>query len=238
MKQLLVIALVLAGCGADIHEGWELDHDRIIAVRATPPRIAPGEQATIDLLLGSTAEPVAQQPPDAVVVISPPSLANVATTDGERWFITAPDDATLAAAREELALAPDAPVPLLIGVAKQWPYPVTSVDGLTFQATKTIWLGERAVNPVMPNLLINGVDAPDGSELVVPANTKVPLFIDAADPDHIVAWLTSCGEMHDFDVPSAYLVVPPESNQEGELAVVFRDGRGGVAWRVWPIRAE
>ena len=30
----------------------------------------------------------------------------------------------------------------------------------------------------------------------------------------------------------------PDDPQDGELAVVLRDGRGGVTWRVWPIRAE
>jgi hypothetical protein len=54
----------------------------------------------------------------------------------------------------------------------------------------------------------------------------------------IVNWLTSCGEMHDFDLHSAYLTVGPDDPQEGELAVILRDERGGVAWRVWPIRSE
>ena len=44
--------------------------------------------------------------------------------------------------------------------------------------------------------------------------------------------------MHDYDLHSAYLMVPPDSAQEGELVVVLRDDRGGVTWRVLPIRAE
>ena len=44
--------------------------------------------------------------------------------------------------------------------------------------------------------------------------------------------------MHDFDLPQAYLRVELEDPASGELAVVRRDPRGGVAWRVWPIRAE
>ena len=53
-----------------------------------------------------------------------------------------------------------------------------------------------------------------------------------------VNWLTSCGTMHDYDLPQAYLRVELEDPMEGELAVVLRDARGGVAWRVWPIHAE
>ena len=50
--------------------------------------------------------------------------------------------------------------------------------------------------------------------------------------------LSSAGEMHDFDLHSAYLTFGPEDPHDGELALVLRDEFGGVAWRVWPIRAE
>jgi hypothetical protein len=44
--------------------------------------------------------------------------------------------------------------------------------------------------------------------------------------------------MHDYDLHSAYLTVDPEDPQDGELALVVRKPNGGVAWRIWPIRAE
>lgn len=44
--------------------------------------------------------------------------------------------------------------------------------------------------------------------------------------------------MHDFDLPQAYLRVEEEDMTEGSLAVVVRTDLGGVAWKVWPIRAE
>lgn len=240
-RALLALVLAggaLAGCNSDLDEPWELAHDRIIAVRANPPRILPGEQATLELLLGYADQPVAQRAPDFAAVVSPESLKSAVELDGGQWVVTAPDEDALAAARAELKLAADAPVPLQVGVGVTWPYPVASVDGMTFGATKTIWLGERAENPVLSGMLINGADAPEGAEIVVPKDTKVPLFVEADDTVDIVNWLTSCGEMHDFDLHSAYLVVTPESEQEGELAVVYRDDRGGVTWRVWPIRSE
>jgi hypothetical protein len=99
-----------------------------------------------------------------------------------------------------------------------------------------VWLGEHADNPELTGMLINGT-APD-EELVVPRQAEVPLFVEADDTVDIVRWMTSCGEMHDFDLHRAYLEVLPEQAQEGQLAVIRRDGRGGVSWRVWPIRAE
>ena len=236
MKRALV-ALVLAGCTGDLDEPWQLEHDRIIAVRADPPRIMPGEQATLEVLLSFAEQPTAVRPPDGAMVLSPPSLQGIVALENGRWVVTAPSEDMLAAARAELSLAPGAPVPLQVGVSVTWPYPVQSVDGTSFTATKTVWLGDRGANPTLTGMSINA-EVPQASELVVPANEKVPLFVEADDTVHIVKWLTSCGEMHDYDLHSAYLVVTPESNQQGELAVVYRDDRGGVTWRVWPIRAE
>ena len=238
MKWALVIAVMLAGCNTDLDEPWELAHDRIIAVRANPPRILPGEQATLELLLGFEEQPVTQRAPDFAAVVSPQSLKDTVKPDAGQWVVTAPTEDQLAAARVELELEPGAPVPLQIGVGVTWPYPVMSVDGMTFGATKTVWLGETATNPALSGMLINNADAPEGAEIVVPKDEKVPLFVEADDTIYIVNWLTSCGEMHDFDLHSAYLVVTPESKQEGELAVVYRDDKGGVTWRVWQIRAE
>jgi hypothetical protein len=238
VKWALVLAVALAGCGTDVDEPWKLDHDRIIAVRANPPRILPGEQSTLDVLLGFSDQPVAERAPDLAGVVSPESLKSTLAFDNGQWVVTAPGEDALAAAREELELPAGAPVPLMIGLQVRWAYPVTSPDGVSFTATKTVWLGESAQNPPLDGMLIAGADAPAGTELVVPPDEKVPLFVQADDKVDIVTWLTSCGEMHDFDLHSAYLMVPPDSNQQGQLAVVRRDDRGGVTWRVWPIRAE
>jgi hypothetical protein len=234
----LLWILALGACNADVDMPWDLAHDRIIAVRAEPPRIAPGEQATIDLLVGFEAQPVTERAPDFAMVQSPGSLSDLMTQSGDAWVVTAPSEERLAAARTELGLMPDAPVPLSIGVAAAWPNPVMSPNDAGFGALKTVWLGDTAVNPTLAGLTINGLEVPAGEEIVVAKDTKVPLFVEADDEVQIVNWLTSCGEMHDFDLHSAYLTVGPEDPQEGELAVVVRDPSGGVAWRVWPIRAE
>jgi hypothetical protein len=234
VKRALIAVIVTAGCSNAIDEPWQLDHDRIVAVRATPPGILPGEQTTLDLLVAYADAPVEERRPDGAQVISPESLKDV--IEPGTWTITAPSEERLVAARAELGLPVGAPVPLVVGVGVTWPYPVTAVDGKTFPATKTVLLGVHAENPELTGMMINSV-AP-GEDLVVPKDAKVPLFVEADDTVDIVHWLTSCGEMHDFDLHSAYLKVLPDQAQEGQLAVVRRDGQAGVAWKVWPIRAE
>lgn len=210
-----------SACSSDVDEPWELDHDRIIAVRATPPRIVAGQTAQLDVLVGFKGAPVAVKLPDAAVVVSPRRLANALVGA----VVTAPDESQLAAVRSELALPAGAPVPLVVGI---------SAGG--FEATKTVWLGDSGDNPALVDLLIAG--APPPTELVVSREEDVTLSVKADDVNDTVNWLTSCGTMHDFDLSSAYLRVEPDDPQQGELAVVLRDSRGGVSWQVWPIRAE
>jgi hypothetical protein len=212
-------ATALAACAGDIDPPWQLDHDRIIAVRATPPHVMPGATAQLDLLVGHKGAPTNQQPPDVAQVVSPQSLAGAlaGTT------ITAPMD--LSAARTELKLADGAPVPLVVGVL---------ASGLA--ATKTVWLGDAHDNPALTGVTVDG--EPPGASIMVPPDTDIPLTVDADDAVDIVNWLTSCGTMHDYDLHAAHIHVLPADPQSGELAVVLRDNLGGVAWQVWPIAAQ
>jgi len=234
----LLAALSFGACNSDVDEPWELAHDRIIAVRANPPRIVSGETSTIDLLAGFTELPTTERAPDIVNVIQPQSLADtVATADG-KWIVTAPSEERIAAARTELGIEDGKPVPLQLGVAAAWPNKVMSPNDAGFGALKTVWLGESVANPDLGGLLINGLEVPAGEPIVVAKGAKTPLYVEADDEVQVVNWLTSCGAMHDFDLHSAYLTVDPEDSQEGELAVMVRDPSGGVAWRVWPITAQ
>lgn len=226
----LIALVAAAGCIGDLDPPWQLDHDRIIAVRATPPGIAAGERSTLDALLGHKGAPTRVAPPELAAVVSPASLSDVLQLEGGNWVVTAPSEQRLAQVRAELMLADDAPVPLRVGV---------SYESQALFATKVIELGHAVANPslVSMNMKIDG--APAGSaEIVVPPLVAVPLSIDADDAHFDVTWLTSCGTMHDFDLPNAYLKVEAEDPTSGELAVIVRDDGSGVAWNVWPIRAE
>jgi hypothetical protein len=221
----VALLVLLAACTSDVDPPWQLDHDRIIAVRATPPHIPAGATAKLDLFVGHKGAPTSTQPPDATMVVSPKSLADVVTGD----TVTAPTEDRLAAARTELGLPAGAPVPLEVGVG---------VASLEKAATKTVWLGDSADNPTLDGLMIDGAPAPAaGTMLTVPGLTDIRLFVDADDSVDIVNWLTSCGSMHDFDLHNAYLRVEKDDPMTGELSVVVRDNHGGVAWEVWPISA-
>jgi hypothetical protein len=228
-RALVLAALAgLGACAGDLDPPWQLDHDRIVAVRASPPGIAAGQTSVIDALLGLKGGKTRTAPPELATIVSPASLSDALALQGGAWVVTAPGEDRLAAVRAELALAPGAPVPLQVGV---------SYANQTMFATKTILLGEAADNPSLVNVMLDDRPA-ETSELVVGKLVAVPLSIDADDNVYDVTWLTSCGTMHDFDLPSAYLEVEADDPDAGELAVVLRDARGGVAWSVWPIRAE
>jgi len=221
-------ATSLPACIGDLDPAWQLDHDRIIAVRATPPGIVAGDRSTIDALLGAKGGKTSVAVPELAQVVSPASLSDTLSFDSGAWVVTAPSEDRLAAARAELKLAADAPVPLQVGVA---------YANQTLVATKTIALGVAEANPPLVNVMLDGKPA-GASELVVGKLVNVPLSIDADDALYDVAWLTSCGTMHDFDLPTAHITVEADDPDAGELAVVLRDARAGVAWHVWPIHAE
>jgi hypothetical protein len=212
----------------DLDPPWQLDHDRIVAVRATPPGITAGATSTIDALLGQKGGKTHVAPPELARVLSPQSLSDALAFQGGAWVVTAPGDDRLAAARAELRLLPGTPVPLQVSVA---------YANQTLVATKTILLGQAADNPALVNVMLDGKPATT-SEIVVAKLVPVPLSIDADDEADDVVWLTSCGTMHDFDLPKAHLEVEADDPDAGELAVVLRDAQAGVAWSVWTIHAE
>jgi len=223
---LCLAAAALAGCTDDTDPPWQLDHDRIIAVRATPPRVAAGEQAVVDGLVGFKGAPALERAPDEVTVVSPAALAAAVGHDGARWTVTAPSADQLAQARGQLGLAGDALVPLRIQVGYG-----------ALRATKTVWLGATAANPAMTSIEIDRATA-TAPAVVVAALRDIPLSIALDDQRYDVTWLSSCGTMHDFDLPSAYLRVEADDPMAGQLALVVRDSDGGVSWRIWPIEAR
>jgi hypothetical protein len=218
----VALLVMLVGC-SDLDPEWQLDHTRIIAVRATPPHIPAGATSQIDLLDATKGAGTSMPPPDQLIVVSPMSLADAlaGTT------VTAPSDERIAAARTELGLDATAPVPLQLGVASQ---------GLV--ATKIVYLGDAADNPVLTNVTIGGAPAPAAGEMItVPPDMDVHFSVDADDSTMEVDWLSSCGTMHDFDLHASYIHVLPGDPQTGELALILRDAHGGVTWSVWPISA-
>lgn len=228
---LAAIAMATTACTGDLDQEWDLDHTRIIAVRATPPSIAPGETSVLDGVLGTKGAPISFAGPEQATVVSPTSLADTLSFQNGQWTITAPSEQRLAAARTELKLAAGAPVPLSVGI---------SYANQTLVGTKSILLGTHADNPTLNNLMIDNQPAPAmDSQVVIHQVGHTPLSIDADDLAFDVVWLTSCGTMHDFDLPTAYVKIDDDDDPlSGQLGVVLRDSKGGVAWQFWSAVAQ
>lgn len=224
----LVLVAGAAGCLGDLDPEWQLDHGRIIAVRATPPHIVAGDKLVLDAFLAHKGAPTDVEAPTAAIVSprAPASLMGVSVAlEGSAWTVTAPDEAVLAAARTELMLDGSAPVPLEIGMT-------FGAAAAPLVATKFVFFGDAVDNPTITNPLVAG--APPAASLVIPTDTDVPLAVDA-DPTDKINWLTSCGTLHDDNEVKAFVHVLPADPMSGELAVVRRTAAGGVAFERWPI---
>ena len=222
--------LACAGCLDGIDPAWQLDHDRIVAVRATPPHVSPGEVAILDGLVAHKGGPTDVERPLLATASHAPGDLFLAVTDNlGTWEVVGPDATALAAARVTLGLDPGALVPLVVLMA----FPDSNGNHLV--ADKTVWLGDSLPNPTLGAITIGGV-AP-GAAIAVPPDVDVPLAIDV-DPTWAVSWLTSCGTLHDDNEHAAFVHVLPKDRQQGELGVVARDPVGGVDWQVWPIAVQ
>lgn len=199
------LLLLLGACTPATDPPWQLDHDRILAVRANPPALLPGEIGRLEVLVAHAGAPVSVEEPDQVAAPGSP-LFTAVHFDQDHWQIDAPDDMQLAAARTELHLPVEAPVPLDLKIRE---------GGLN--AAKQILLGTTAMNPVLPPVTLPTFD-PGEHELLIEATN--------------VRWFTSCGQLGGADQPRATLIL--DEPCRGELVVVVRDGIG-VVWNVWSI---
>jgi hypothetical protein len=211
---------LLVGC-ADTTPPWDLTHDRVIAVRATPPGLAAGERATIDGLIARMAEPLEVAPASVTLASTSPVELEIHRDDGG-WSITAPAEPALGAARVALGLAEGAPVPVTLTT-------VFAIGGIQHTATKRVVLGSPAENPE-PTVLIDGrTNTPQ-----ITTGLVTSLVTNAADQDE-VDWLTSLGTLEDADDPVGHLTV--DEPGPGTLVVVRRDPTGGVGWAVASFEA-
>jgi hypothetical protein len=229
----LLLCTLSAGCVGDLDPAWQLDHDRVVAVRATPPSIPAGQAATFDALIAHKgAATSVEAPMTAKLVLPPAGLENVLGQDANgAWTVTAPDDATLAAARTALMLDPAAPVPVLVGMT----FDVGAAQPLV--ATKIVQLGASATNPAMPAVTVAG--APIAAPVVVPAVGDTYLAVPTPPTTSwMVNWFTSASALHDDGEATAFLRLETKNAHSGELAVVIRDPDGGVVWQVWPISVQ
>jgi hypothetical protein len=227
--------LLLGGCIDVIDARWQLDHDHVVTARATPPRIRSGEETNLDALVAHAGRGVSIENPLSAEVDSA-RFAPFLTEHEGAWTLTAPDASMLASARPALGLPEDAPVP--VDVLLTFPRSTDRASPDPVRVKKTVWLGEPSQNPVLPPVTIDG--APAGEEIVVPIGRDIYVSVDVsvAAQGMRVNWLTNVGALFQDDVATAFVRVLPEDRHDGELVVVVRDAEGGVAWQVWPMRAQ
>jgi hypothetical protein len=214
VKRALLV--LLAACDPQVTDPpWQLDHDRIVAARAEPPHIAPGEIALLDALVAHAGGPTTiERALHASAPNAPAGLFTAVHFFIDHWRVDGPDETALAAARAELGLAPSAAVPLVVHI---------EVPGELI-AQKTVWLGDRHANPPAPAFTLPALGLGD-----VALDHDVP-------PGWSVRWLASCGSLTGDATPHATLSLAEPCT--GELALVVRDPAGGVAWQILPLVAQ
>jgi len=201
-------------------EAWQLDQDRVVAVRSTPPGLAAGEHGLVDALIAHADGPTTIEPPSTLIAAHSPLFGTVNFLF-DHYELIAPDDATLADARSDLGIAAGAPIPLEVEC---------DFETFTFITDKQVLLGTHADNPELGSIAIAG--HPPAATVTVARDTDVALHAFAST----TRWLTSCGELADSEEPDA--VLHTGAACAGELVVVERDGVGGIVWQVWPLVVE
>jgi hypothetical protein len=233
---LLAAAAATAGCDG-ILDPSQLDHPRILAARATPASLGPGEVARLELLISRGDGTVAVVVPTEAQLPAPAlatGLTAVPCDDDGAVCVRAPDADALAQARRAAGLADDAE--LVVDVL----LPV-EIDGELRTASKQLRLG--VTRPPLPALevtldgqVVSDDDArPTG---VAPVTLEVTAPGRAADaPPLEVDWAASAGELDDADDARATWQAPTEpAEADVTLVVVVRDPLGDVAWRILTLR--
>jgi hypothetical protein len=225
VKQIWILIAVLAvGCTETTPE-WQLEHDRVIAVRATPPHIPAGGRADLDVLITALGE--GPQVVAPMFVQGAPGYESAVIHDDTGWAVIAPDQATIDAAREAMGLDADAPVPMTVGLS-------VMAGETQLAAIKTVYLGDEADNPTLGEVTIDGRAPTD--DMVVPTGEELELTVDADEEATTIKWLTSVGDLTDINDPVGHLEATEA--MDGFVAVVVRDEVGGVVWGYWSVSAE
>jgi hypothetical protein len=221
------------GCIGDLDPQWQLDHDRIIAVRATPSRIPQLGRAALDGFVAvkggnpTVAQPLAAEvSPTSVAALT--STPNIVIQENGTWYVQTPNEETLDQARTQLGLDPGTPVPIDVGLA------FADSDGNQMVAIKTVYADDSADNPTLGAVTLDAAPVAPADALTIAYDLDQPLTIDE-DPTWQVNWMTSCGSLLDDDEHDARIHVYTGDPITGEVAVIVRDTLGGVVWNAWPI---
>ena len=217
---LLVLATAIAGC-TDLSQRWELDHARVLAVRAAQPGLAADTSTAIDGLVVDANGAPRVVTPSAITAVEPPPLLGGLTIAGAT--VTAGNADAIAAARAAAGLAADQPLVVTLGLA-------FDVDGQRLVATKRVRLGTAADNPPSVTMVVDGT-AVDGTA-TVPASGVLALSLTGFDPEADLEfdWLTSTGALTGSETATATLELADDDPRTGHVVALVRSEDGGVTW--------
>ena len=104
---IAALGLGAAACAEDTTPRWQLDNDRVLAVRSTPAQLASGQVALLDALVAYADGPTQQVAPlGATAAFAPAGLFTAVHFNLDHWEIDGPDAARLDAAnRTSVAMA-------------------------------------------------------------------------------------------------------------------------------------
>lgn len=216
--------LVLSGCD-DFPTPAELSHPQILAIRAEPPAVSPGQSTTLSLLVADQSGVVMPDSAWELTESTPgqPLLGEVVAAEDNTAIYTAPDMVS----RE----------PTIASVMVR-----VSTPERVLSAIKAIPIGEGLglSNPEVTALRIDGSELTDDSALVLSPGQEVALEIEsepAATSQTTFAWYSTGGTIERYQSNPTAMLVRDEPG-EGWLIVVVRNGLGGVGWKVIRLSVE
>jgi len=211
-KALLAMIFVLAPACAEFDAPSELSRPQILAVRATPPVVAPGGRTRLDVLVAG--------PGGQVIPASELWSANVVVDRAGAWL--------------EVPASAPAEGAVEVSVA------VALTDGTTLRALKSVVVAPTAApNPRIDDVRVDGLSTSDAEPLRLAPDIWVALdlTVSPAPSEYaIYAWYCNAGDIDLYrraptDLHTASVPV------QGSLFVVYRDGPG-VDWREIGILVE
>ena len=219
IRSAVLVGAIVLGC-ADVATPDELDHARVLAVRADPPGIAAEQTSRLDVL-ATTDRAQLLQPVITRARIVGTDDTRLLERDAQGWTVTAPSENDLARLRQGFGLAETAPIPVFVELTVE-------IDDRLFVADKQVLLGQAHVNPSIVNVMADGqvVD----QQMAIGRDREVSLTVETEPNDGLrYVWSSSVGELSSYRSPNAVLAT--DAAETGTVLVVARDERGGVDWR-------
>ncbi len=210
-RALAILGLMVTATGCpDLRTSAELSEPQILALVASPPCVAAGDVAALDVVVAGPAGAIL--PRDVVWSVPPGAAGSIESSGGVSMVRAAADAATGATFEIDAAIDVGTAAPL--------------------RGFRTVRVGGGCANPIIDAVLIDGVPASASDDVLVGRGDSVALDLSVdgglADGSR-VSWFTTAGKIELYRHTPTKLIADSEAGT-GILYVVYRDGLGGVAW--------